>query len=252
MIRGIYSAASGMMSMELMQDINANNMANINTPGYKNVSNNFQAFKSALLTAVSKQDNKDLGHIALGNQVLNTFVDFSQGDLSETGNPLDLGLQGDGFFAVKDTKTGETQYTRAGNFVRDGEGYLTTVDNKRVQGTSGDILVPGNAFKIEFRNKGEVFVNNQPVNTLKLVQFEHPEKLERLGNSVYRAETEQPQPADGTLIVEQGHLERSNANVISEMVNSITGFRTYEILQKSIQMQNETLGKSVNEVGKSS
>jgi flagellar basal-body rod protein FlgF len=247
MLRGIYSAAAGMTSQEIQANAIADNLANVTTPGFKHVTAQFQTFGEVLINRLSSNDQASLGSMAQGSQVMGTAIDFSQGQLTETGNPLDLSLNGEGFFVVKNAQ-GQELYTRAGNFTRDNSGYLATANGCHVQGNKGDILIPKGASKIQVSGSGDISVDGAVVDRLKIVRFAH-NSLERTGSSLYSAH-EVPIADSSKTTVQQGFLEQSNANVVTELVNSITGMRAYETMQKSIQMQNETLDKSVNEVGR--
>jgi flagellar basal-body rod protein FlgF len=181
--------------------------------------------------------------------VLSSVTNFTQGDLISTGNPLDLALKGEGFFTVKLNGTDTMLYTRSGNFTMDDAGFLTTTTGDRVQGLNGDIQIPRGTSKVEISPIGEVIANNQAIDRLVLAQFDDNQALKRIGSNYYQAIGQTPNPAVN-LTVEQGALERANTNVITELVNSMTGLRIYEMLQKSVQMQSETLNKSVNDVGR--
>ncbi len=248
MLKGIYSAASGMTSQMMLTDVVADNLANMNTPGYKASGVEFKPFGQTLIDYMGNNQTKPLGTMASGSEVMATVVNFAQGDLTQTGSPLDLALHGQGFFTVKVPQTGQILYTRAGNFTRDEKGYLITMDGERVQGDHGDILIPKGAKKIDISEIGEVKVDGNTVGKLKIAQFQNMLSLKRMGSSLFET-TETPLPKISGVQVEQGFLERSNVNMISQMVNSISGLRTYETMQKTIQLQNETLQKSVNNVG---
>lgn len=248
MLRGIYTAAAGMASQLIRTDTLADNMANLGTTGFKTESVQFQSFSEALLSRISGNRQQPLGTIARGSQVRTTTINFAQGDLVQTDNPLDLAIQGKGFFAVNLKDGSGAAYTRAGNFVRDQEGYLTTLEGHKVQGTGGDIQIPASARKIQISSSGDVVVDGQPLAKLNIVDFEDTHALTRKAAGIYITDAD-PNPVE-RINVQQGYLEQSNANVITEMVNSIEGLRIYETLQKSIQLQNETLGKSVNDVGR--
>lgn len=249
MLKGIYSAATGMTSQMIMTDITANNLANVNTPGFKEVGAKFQTFGRMLVNRVGNHEQKALGHFAQGSRLLSSVTDFAQGELAETGNPLDMALNGNGFFTVKIPANNAIVYTRNGSFTRDEEGFVTTTSGDRLQGFNGDILIPRDAKKIVLSAAGEVIVDDKVIDRLKIAQFANNQELKRIGSAYYKA-SGQPVEDLNPVTIQQGFVERSNSNVITELVNSMTGLRIYETLQKSIQMQNETLGKSVNEVGR--
>ncbi len=248
MLKGIYSAAAGMTSQMVLTDITANNLANLSTPGFKGTGANFKTFGEALVNRLGNNKSEEIGRFAQGAQVMNSTTNFRQGDLMQTGNTLDLALKGDGFFTVRQ-QNDTVVYTRAGSFTRDDEGYLSTPDGGRVQGDGGDILIPKGAREIEINSTGDVVVDGKAVDRIKVAQFENNQDLEHAGLNYFKT-TAQPTGEADDVTVEQGYIERSNTNAITELVSSMTGLRVYEMLQRSIQMQNETLGKSVNEVGR--
>lgn len=250
MLRGIYSAAAGMTSQMMLTDMTADNLANVSTPGYKMSAIQFKTFGEALINRMGNNQPQLLGRFAQGNQVLHSVINFNQGDLQQTGNPLDLGIQGNGFFKVKlPYKNDAIAYTRAGEFTRDENGFITTHDGARLQGQNGDILIPRKASKIEISQYGEVVVDGKTIERIPLISFGDNNALKRIGNSMYTVGPEVNEEV-AQAHIEQGFLESSNANVITELVNSMTGLRIYETLQKSIQMQNQTLEKAVNDVGR--
>lgn len=248
MLKGIYSAAAGMVGELMRQDVTADNLANISTIGYKSTSTSFKSFSEALIQRMDGGGADAVGKYARASAINNTWTQFAQGDIIQTGNPLDVAVRGEGFMAIK-RPMGEEMYTRGGSFTRDTEGFMVNMDGLRVQSENGDISIPATAKKIEISGTGEVSVDGVTAGRIKLVKFEDPQQLERAGGSLYKANGQTPEPA-GNVSFEQGALERANINVITGMVNNLTGLRIYETLQKSIQMQNETLGKAVNEVGR--
>ncbi len=249
MLRGIYSAAAGMTTQMLLNDVVADNLANLNTPGYKQSGAQFQSFGEVLMGQVSDAGKNSLGTLAMGSDLMGTAINYQQGDLVQTGNPLDLGLRGDGFFVVKDAATNTSYYTRAGNFTMDSAGYITTNQGQRLQGMKGDIMVPLKTKDIVISNDGTVTADGKALDKVMLASFNNNQGLSRLGSTLYSS-TEKPSLNSQTVSIEQGTIERSNANIITQMVNSMTGMRVYEGLQRGIQMQDETLQKSVNDVGR--
>lgn len=251
MLRGLYTAASGMLVNMISTEIGANNLANVSTVGFKKSAVNFQNFPELLLRQINDQGTKNIGSISTGSRMLTAFPQFTQGTLVQTGNPLDVGIQGDGFFTVK-TLSGETAYTRNGVFTINQDGYLATLDGQLVQGSGGDIQIPPNS-QITINEKGTVLANNQPIGSLDIAQFKDNKQLQKAGDNLFKLpQGVEVQPPDSPkpFTVHQGQIEHSNTNVVEELVSSITGMRLYEALQKNIQAHNETLGKAVNEVGR--
>jgi flagellar basal-body rod protein FlgG len=254
MIKGLYTAASGMLSSMIATDALANNLANASTVGFKRSDVHFKAFPEMLLQRINAKGAAPIGGISTGTQIAGTMTRFTQGDLHTTGNPLDVAIEGNGFFTVQNGK-GETLYTRDGNFTLNNEGYLVTHEGEFVMGKKGKIRIPSGE-AIHFTPRGDVTGNNVPLDNLVITQFDNEHTLQRLGNNLFKMGagtkiTPPPQdPKQLTFKLHEGKLESSNTNAIHELVNTITGFRLYESLQKNIQIHNETLGKAVNDVGR--
>lgn len=248
MLKGIYSAAAGMTSELLRNDVIAENLANVSTPGFKSQVPSFQTFGETLINQIHGNTATPLGTVNHGSQVFQTATYFKQGDMMQTGNPLDVAINGEGFFTIKQAGTGNIYYTRAGNFTRDMDGYLTTLNGDRVQGESGDLAIPKQASRIQISRAGQISGDNQVIGQIKVAQFADQNALERQGANSYTS-TAKP-IVGGNVNIEQGTLEQSNANVVMEMVNSISAMRSYETMQKTIQMQNQTLERVINDVGR--
>jgi flagellar basal-body rod protein FlgF len=255
MIRGLYTAAAGMLAQTVATDTMANNLANINTAGFKRNGVSFQGFPEMLMHRIQGTGGAKpaIGSLYSGSAVHNTSTNFVQGSLHQTGNPLDVGLQGDGFFTVK-TGNGQTRYTRDGSFTLNATGELVTQTGEKVQGTNGTIVVPAGSV-VAISPNGTISAISQtgsePLGKLALAQFDDNKALQKVGNNLYQAPAGvTPKTTPNTVAVAQGSLESSNVNAVSELVNSITGLRLYEALEKNIHAHNDTLGKAVNEVGK--
>jgi len=248
MIRGIYTAAAGMVAESQRTDTIANNMANADTTGFKRDIAITKDFGSILIQRVEGAANPaTIGSIGYGSAVDEVATMYDAGQLRPTGNPLDLAISGKGYFAVQ-TPNG-VRYTRDGSFYRSGQGELVTVDGYKVLGTNNrPVSLKGS--KVTIGSDGSVRVDDIQTAQLQFVQFANDKTaLSKEGNNLYVATgTQQPAKATGT--VEQGSIERSNVNVIKEMVNLIAGYRAYEINGKSVQAHDSLLDKAVNEVGK--
>lgn len=261
MLRGLYTAASGMLAQMLNTDAMANNLANASTTGYKQTDVHFQAFPEMLMNRINGSGGKTpIGSLSNGLAIAGNITKFTQGDLHETGNTLDFAMEGKGFFKVQNAK-GETFYTRDGNFTMNKEGYLMTHNGEFVMGRTPDkkeqrIQMPPDK-AISLTARGQLMADNTPFATMAITQFKDENTLDRLGSNLYKASAksqEIPPPTDGAPVdyeVHQGRLEGSNTNVVRELVNTMVGFRMYEALQKNIQVHNETLGKAVNELARS-
>ena len=241
---GMYSAVSGNIASMQRMDVITNNLANINTAGFKK---DRMIFDSMLNSA--KNPTPTTGTLT-DAPVLSGFTietDYSTGPLKQTGNPLDLSLDGDGFFVVN-TPQGKA-YTRQGNFHLDGSGKVVTADGYEVQGNGGPITIKGGSIEID--NKGGVFVDGSQVGTLGIVDFPKPYQLQKSGSTLFIPDgpgsTEQPVTNTS---VRQGAIEESNVQPLQEMVNLIETTRFYENCVKTIQSYDEMANKAANELGK--
>ena len=260
MVRGLYTAWTGMVNEQKRLDVISNNMANADTTGYKKQNVTSQSFDDEFAVRIN-DNNRDtttkygIGNMNLGVKIGETYYDFSQGSLRETGNTYDLALSGDGFFTIQTTnKQGETsiRYTRDGSFTVNTDGYLVTKDGDYVLDTNGErIQIPGaqTAQNVAIDANGNITVDGQQIATLGIAAFENPQALLAYGENMYEA-TDAAGLQASTAAVNQGYLEMSNTNVIEEMVDMITITRAYEAGQKMIQTVDSTLQKAVNEIGK--
>lgn len=276
MVRGLYTAASGMRAQEHRMDALANNLANVDLNGYKRDTSVSKAFPEMLMRRFndngvyrlpfgSMDTAPVVGKIGTGVEYNESFTVFEQGSLKETENPFDLALDGEGFFAVE-TNDGE-RYTRNGNFVLGKEGFLLTKDGYPVMGENGPIQIKLNNFTIDqlgrvwqngdFSDNPQRLVsmdendwaNTELVDTLKIVDFSRERHLKKQGNSFWAATeysgeariAESNRPA-----VHQGFLEGSNVNSVREMVNMIEVNRAYESNQRVISTHDSLLDKLIN------
>lgn len=260
MVRGLYTAWTGMINEQKRLDVISNNMANADTTGFKKQGVTSQSFDDELTVRIHDNNTTNslkhaVGYMNLGTKIGETYHDFSQGSLRETGNTYDLALSGDGFFAIQTTdKQGVTsvKYTRDGSFTVTADEYLVTKDGDYVLDRNGNrIQIPGaqTASNVSIDQDGNILVDGQNVATLQIVSFENPQALLLYGENMYDA-TAAAGLRESDAVVHQGYLEMSNTNVIKEMVEMITITRAYEAGQKMIQTVDSTLEKSVNQIGK--
>lgn len=265
MVKGLYTAYTGMRNEQNRMDIMTNNLANADTNGYKKEGSTSQTFADTFAIKIKDTSNysqpRTIGGVSLGVHIGETYRDYSQGSFKVTDNQYDLAIAGDGFFAISFTnKDGDTsvKYTRDGAFSVDKDGYLMTKDGDYVlnqnaamnsdPGINGRIQIdPNHAFTID--DSGTIWQNNAVVGQVGLVDFADYNFLEKYGENLY-------QPVDGAQLIaadatiEQGVLEASNVNVVSEMVEMITITRAYESNQKIIQTIDSMIDKAVNTVGR--
>jgi flagellar basal-body rod protein FlgG len=240
MLKGIYDAASGMLPQVIRQDATAHNLANVNTAGFKRELVIAQEFSKAGQEAATVQADWEIPQIA------EIAIDFSPGAIEETGSRLHLALDGDAFFTVS-TPSGE-MYTRAGNFGLSSEGKLVTADGYPVLAENGEISLAGKEFAVDER--GRISVNGVSTGILKLVTFPAPYPLERTSPGLFGKIADAPNPTKAVdFTVRQGALERSNINIISEMVNMIESYRHFETAQRMVQIQDQSLDKAINQLG---
>ena len=227
MSKAIFIALSGAVLKEKQMEVISQNLANSNSSAYKKMR---IAFKDYLTSPESEQEGGIMSDLA------SVATDFSTGSFHRTGNPLDIALEGDGFFALEGNR-----YTRRGDFKRSAEGYLTTQSGIPVLGLRGvPIDIPlGN---LEIGPGGEVIVNQTPVDTLKVMDFAKKDSLVRLGEDLFQ--TDDP-GSSAKVMFKQGQLEGSNVEVVKEMTQIIMTLREFQAFQKIIQGFDEIQTKMI-------
>ncbi len=250
----MYSALFGALSTEKRLDLSANNLANVNTTGYKR---DRVSFEDTFLRYAHDYHVDPRGNIRAKElfpradliakpRLAQQQIDFSQGALQLTGNPLDLAIQGQGFFKV--AGPGGTAYTRNGAFHRSAEGMLVTDQDLPVLGNGGPIQLPEGA-DISVDGAGAIYVDGAQVGQLDVVRVQNPDALKKYGANLYMPQdgaTIQEGPAEeAETQVAQGYLEKPNVEVVEEMVNMIETQRTYEAYQKVISGTNDLDTKAI-------
>lgn len=229
MIRGLYSAASGLTAYSLLQDVTAENLAHQPVPGYKQAGVAFQEY----LTDVPNPDQPTTTGQLLGNLPTQTYFNFEPGPLQATGNPLDLAATGNAFF-VLDSPAGPV-FTRNGTFRLNAAGEIENSSGLRVRGDGGAITIPPETRQITVTGDGFVLADNQQVGRIQLEEIANPAGLTRLGPALFGGRQPQNQPDAGTFRVEQGFREGSNVNPVTEMVQMISNLRLYEASQRALR-----------------
>ena len=255
MIRALYTAASGMNAQQANIDTVANNLANVNTTGFKKSRMEFQDLVYQQITVAGSATSNaaemaPVGlEVGLGTRPIATARDFRTGNLKNTSGPLDLAIEGAGFFQVN-LPSGEIAYTRSGAFHLSAEGSLVTAEGYQVQ---PGITIPKDAISVSISKDGVVSVQitgqqaTQQVGTLELASFQNAAGLRALGANLFAATAASGEPTtgvpgtEGMGTVAQGFLEDSNVSVVEEMVNMILGQRAYEANSRVVKAADEML-----------
>lgn len=259
MIRSIFIAATGMEAQKINIDVIANNLANVNTVGYKKSRADFQEMiyqnirTPGALSAEGAQIPSGI-QVGLGVRPVAVQKIFHQGDFVHTGNNLDLVIEGDGFFQIM-TPDGTIAYTRAGAFKLDSEGRIVNSDGYALEPA---ITIPANTMHITIGSDGRVSVL-QPgsaipteIGQIEIARFINPGGLKAIGKNLYIPTASSGEPvagnpgSDGLGSIAQGFIEMSNVNVVEEMVNMIVSQRAYEIASKAVQASDEMLQNANN------
>ena len=246
MIRGLWTAASGMAAQQMTIDVVSNNLANANTTGFKKSRANFQdlMYQTMLIAGATTPGGGQVPtgiQVGMGVKPAGIQKVFTQGDYVQTGNDLDIAIEGKGFFKVMHGD--EELYTRAGNFTLDSEGFITTSAGDRLQ---PEIAVPPEAVLITLQSNGQLTVHGAAEEILateqiNLYSFANPAGLFAAGQNLLRATEGSGEAIEGTPgtdgfgTVSNHSLELSNVSVVDEMVAMIVGQRAYEANSKSVQ-----------------
>ncbi|MEA3347560.1 MAG: flagellar basal-body rod protein FlgG [Pseudomonadota bacterium] len=254
MIRGLFTSSTGMTAQQLNIDVIANNLANVNTTGFKKSRADFQDLmyqtmtRAGTISATGEEIPTGI-QVGLGTKPVAVFKVFTQGNYEETGNELDMAIEGDGFFQVL-LSDGTTGYSRAGAYKLDSTGNIVTSDGYALQPA---INIPSDTTQITITADGTISViqagevTSTPVGNIELASFSNPAGLDATGRNLFKetdasgTATVGTPGADGLGTISQGFLEMSNVSVVEEMVGMIVGQRAYEANSKSIQTCDEML-----------
>ena len=258
MINSLYTAATGMWSQQFKMDTVSNNIANVDTAGYKKVKAEFQdliySYSKNAGAATAQNSTTPTGiYVGHGVRLAATTKIFTQGNIENTGNALDLAISGDGFFRIQ-LQDGRIAYTRDGQFKIDNQGRIVTAN--------GLLLDPGitiqpNTVSLTVSPDGIVSVELadgtiQEVANITLTRFVNPAGLKAIGDNLYVATNASGDPIDGTPgqdgfgTIMQGYVEKSNVDVVKEMVDMITAMRAYEFNSRSIMTADQMLQTASN------
>ncbi|MCK9263184.1 MAG: flagellar hook-basal body protein [Deltaproteobacteria bacterium] len=242
MDQGIYTAAAGAIAMEERLAMISNNLANVNTSGFKKDAVVFEDFQRALDTArlAPGQYRTVPVDVVVGRQ----YIDITQGAFQETGSPLDAAIVGEGFFVV--AMDSGLRYTKAGSFLVSPEGLLVTPQGHTVQGQGGDITV--GTGKVSIDSRGTVIVDGNVADVLQIAVIED-DALVREGNALFGVRQGYAPEVMDAPEIRQGCIELANVDPVVEMVGLITTQRAYEAFQKMIKSVEETYTQSMHNVG---
>jgi flagellar basal-body rod protein FlgG len=261
MIRALNTAASGMSAQQLNLDSIAHNLANSSTAGFKARRAQFQdlVYQSMIQPGASAGQSTTTPaglQIGLGTRTVSNEIVFSQGNMTQTDNSLDLAIQGKGFFQIR-RPSGELAYTRSGLFQLDRNGNMVTAEGDPIE---PQITIPANAQSVTIAQDGTVSYSlpgqnaAQKAGQIQLANFQNPAGLNSLGNSLFTptdasgdAQVGNPGGAEGLGTVSQGYSEQSNVNVVEEFVNMIQSQRAYEANSKVIKAADE-MYQQINQV----
>lgn len=276
--RGISTVANGMQAMLDFEDVTAHNLANVTTDGFKRSNITFQDIMQANVQSKDASGNsKEVGTLSNGTRAYRTYIDFSQGGLSESQNKLDVAIMGQGFFKIRyqDVKDNEPYneknyyYQRVGSFELTTDNYLVNkegdyvmdMDNKRIRITRDpnvQTLDEMNRMEIQkdliIGETGRIELNNPNYNVqlqkIQIVDFKDKTKISGVGQGkylpIYGQNPEMYTKGDGEFSLQQGMVEMSNANTIVEMINSINVSRGYESMSNILKTQSETISRAIN------
>jgi flagellar basal-body rod protein FlgG len=258
MTRSMWIASTGMMAQQLNIDVIANNLANINTTGFKKSRVEFEDLMYQQLNVSNNQYNSERQsvpvQVGLGVRSVGVPKIYTSGSFQQTGSELDLAVEGEGFFQVN-LPEGRIGYTRAGNFKKDAEGYITTAEGYVLEPT---IQIPEDSEEFYVSPDGVVTVSRrdeidiEEIGQIYLVHFPNPTGLQNLGRNI-SVETgasgvpfESTPGLDGLGTLSQGYLEGSNVDIAEEMIKMIIAQRAYEINSKAIQASDELMSLTNN------
>lgn len=259
MIRSLFTAATGMEAMSNNINVISNNLANVNTLGFKRSRAEFQdlLYQTQKMPGTQTSSGSQIPtgiQIGMGAKLAAVTKLFTQGDYKQTGNDLDMTIQGKGFFQITQAD-GSTAYTRTGTFRLDADGNLVTANGDLMEPS---ITIPQDAAMINISNTGEVSVSQagsttpNVVGTLELANFVNPAGLQAIGQNLYKETDASGAPMTGAAgdselgLILQGFVESSNVNVVEELTNMILAQRAYELNSKAITTSDEMLQTANN------
>ena len=257
MFRALFTAATGMETQQLEIDNISNNLANVNTSGFKKSRTSFEDLMYQTVMLPGRQTNTGIRapvglQVGHGSRAVAVEKIYTQGSIKQTGQDLDIAIEGNGFFQIR-TPTGDIAYTRSGAFRRDADGNVVTIAGYRLQ---PPINVPQDAVKINVGEDGTMTMLSASTNTevelgkLEIANFVNPAGLRNMGKNLYAMTEASGQPIigfpgeDGRGTLAQGFMEMANVNIAEELINMIMAQRAYEINSKVIQTADQMIQNS--------
>jgi flagellar basal-body rod protein FlgG len=251
MFRGIYAGTSAMLVQEKMLDVTGNNLANVDTSGFRARIAVNKSFPEVLMDRIERYRDSEIGPqrfnplgrvpigtMPLANVLSETAMRTSEGVVQVTDNPLDVAIDGKGYFVVQD-EAGNVFYTRQGHFLRDSQGRVVNEEGMVVQGDGGGLEI-GDSSNFDILEDGQLLVDGEAVGRLRLVTFDGETYLRQEGRSLLSETPQSGPPQDlDTPRFKRGAVERSNVNVVEEMVRMIEANRAYEASAKTVSIQDE-------------
>lgn len=238
MLLRLQNGLTAMTELTRQQERVAGNLANAATPGYR---------RDRLFVEVL-ESWQDAEGAPRSSRRPTQWADLATAPVEATGNPLDVAIEGEGFFVLSDEATGVLRYSRAGRFVLDADGLLRTPDGLLVEGEGGPVALPP-AAGLTITAGGDVQAGGQTVARLRLVTFEDPLALRRTAGAAFEAPGQEPIDVERPRL-RQGFLEGSNVNPVDELVDMIEAARLYEAQQKHLQTADQLLGEVTRDLGR--
>jgi len=254
MLKEFYTAALSMIPQQTRLEVISNNLANANTIGYKKS----EVFERNLIDARANFFNVPT-NIEDNDPPIGSYIIFSNGAFHQTGNKLDLAIQNENAFFIVENNLGQQFFTKAGNFTISDEGYIVSEDGKKLIGSNGTInimkqflvdkfnAIDKQSLDIRISQYGEIFINDEEIDTINLAKIHNPQTLIRIDKSdfIKNDNTEITYVDPDQVNIKQGWLEQSNVNMIEEMIEMIELQRLFETNNKVITTNNETLNDSL-------
>lgn len=247
MFKGFYNLTSGMLSQGRRLDVVSSNMTNISTAGYKVDRYTDSTFRDVVISRVGSQDKSGAQELGTQSYMLapsQLYTDYTQGGLEETGMPLDFAIEGEGFFAV--SRDGQVAYTRAGSFSIDEEGYLVLAGQGRILDRGGNPLLLGTD-SVEADATGAIYSNGSYLGSIGVYSFADNEVLERNDRGLFVGNGAQ---LNEGAVVHSQTVERSNVNMVQEMVSMMTAQRALQSAAQMTKIYDQVITKATNDLGR--